>query len=156
MIRGHSRPIAKSKTPRAVLRYYPEGIFFCDRPSLTPSNKKFPAIRAHLLPLAKRVPTMSSTSCTAHRRDFCRALHLQPFSREIGALIEVGRGEKRQQRPQRNSGIKKNNLYFLYSLCRPCRPYFSLSSLFYLSSPFLISSLPSHYLCVPSRLTFLP
>ena len=41
VIRGHSRPIAKSKTPRAVLLVLSRGVFFCDRPSLTPSNNKF-------------------------------------------------------------------------------------------------------------------
>ena len=40
MIRGISLSHPKSKTPRAVLRYYPVGIFFCDRTNLTPSDKK--------------------------------------------------------------------------------------------------------------------
>ena len=44
MIRGHSRPIAKSKTPRAVLLVLSRGVFFCDRPSLTPSDNKFNAL----------------------------------------------------------------------------------------------------------------
>ena len=30
---------------------------------------------------------MSSTSCTAHRRDFCRALYLRPSDKKFGAVI---------------------------------------------------------------------
>ena len=41
MIRGHSRPITKSRLPQAVLRVLSCGSLFCDKPSLTPSDKKF-------------------------------------------------------------------------------------------------------------------
>ena len=40
MIRGHLRPIPKSNRPRAVLRVLSLGLFFCDRPNLTPNDKK--------------------------------------------------------------------------------------------------------------------
>ena len=38
---GHSRPIPKVRPLGLYFLYYPEGIFFCDRPSLTPYDNKF-------------------------------------------------------------------------------------------------------------------
>ena len=41
VIVGHSRPIPKVRPHGLYFVYYPVGIFFCDRPSLTHSDNKF-------------------------------------------------------------------------------------------------------------------
>ena len=38
--KGHPRPIPKVRPLGLYVLYYPEGIFICDRPHLTPSDKK--------------------------------------------------------------------------------------------------------------------
>ena len=49
MIRGHLRPIPKVRPHGLYYVYYPVGFFFCDRPHLTPSDKKLGATREVLV-----------------------------------------------------------------------------------------------------------
>ena len=73
---------------------------------------------------------MSSTSSTAHRRDFCRALYLQPSSENLGRGAWGSRRKGRTKWMKETKETKetttkqsiKNSLCCLCCPCCPCCP----------------------------------